>query len=63
MKKDYYTIVDYFGPYPIDWEMYDQLRGIKPSDKIDLTIKRPYNINDIFEDYKKKINGTKNPEQ
>ena len=63
MDRDKYTIIDYFGPYPIDWEMYDMLRGIKPIDKIDLKINRPHNINEIFDEHMKNFGKKKNPKK
>lgn len=53
MKKDNeeFWIRDYFGPYPIDWDLYDIAMGIKPEDKIirkDLiNLKEIYNTDKI----------------
>ena len=54
MDRDKYTIVDYFGPYPIDWELYDLVMGIKKTNIIDLKIKRPTNIYEILKENKEK---------
>lgn len=54
MDRDVYTIVDYFGPYPIDWELYDLVMGIKKTNIIDLKIKRPTNIYEILKEHKEK---------
>ncbi len=54
MDRDKYTIVDYFGPHPIDWELYDLVMGIKKTNIIDLKIKRPTNIYEILKENKEK---------
>jgi hypothetical protein len=59
MKKDKeeFWIRDYFGPYPIDWDLYDIAMGIKPEDKI---IKTDFpNIKEYFDSLPDKIKKPK----
>ncbi len=62
MEKDnndrQYWIRDYFGPYPIDWDLYDLAMGIKQKTKIDFNTKIQTNLNEI---YKEKLE--KNPKK
>jgi hypothetical protein len=52
-----YWIRDYFGPYPIDWDLYDLAMGIK-REKINIH-EYPKNINEIYKPFKEKIKNPK----
>jgi hypothetical protein len=56
-----YWIRDYFGPYPIDWDLYDLAMGIKQTTKIDFTTKIKTNVYEIYKEHKEK--SEKNPKK
>jgi hypothetical protein len=60
MKRNDFTIVDYFGPYPIDWDMYDKVMGIKKPSILDLKTNIKYNYKDFFNE---KLNEKRNLEK
>jgi hypothetical protein len=62
MDRDKYTIVDYFGPYPIDWDLYNMVMGIKTVDIMKTSIERPFSYN-TFDLKKEKLKENKNPKK